>query len=114
MAELNTRAFCDEFKKVFTHPNGFLVMNAKNLIELNGIPCEIRNEFASGATGELSFVDAWPELWVQDWYEARALNVIDSLDMDITSGTWSCCGCREENEASFDCCWKCLQDRADD
>lgn len=113
MVEAVSIECCDELKKIFTHPNGFLVMNAKNIVELNGISCQIRNEFSSGAVGELSYIDVWPELWVPDWYEARALKIIQGLEMDISSGAWSCCGCREENEASFECCWQCSEYRAD-
>lgn len=98
--------------KIFTNPNAFLVANVQNLLSLQGIDVVLRNEFASGATGELSFVDVWPELWIEEWQKDRATEIIKSMENEA-SGVWSCCNCREENEASFESCWQCGQDRAD-
>lgn len=99
---------------VFTHPNSFLVMNAKNLLDINRINAEVRNEFSVGAVGELSFVDVWPELWVNRWQAAKAKDVLADIECDLSSGMWCCCNCKEENEVSFESCWSCSQDRADD
>lgn len=98
--------------KVFTDPNGFIVAHVQNLLALDGIQSEIRNEYAAGATGELAYVDVWPELWVAQWQESKAKLVISKLGADEFSGEWCCCACREVNEASFDLCWQCGEDRA--
>ncbi|MFC3151693.1 DUF2007 domain-containing protein [Litoribrevibacter euphylliae] len=98
--------------KVFTNPNGFIVANIRNLLALEGIQTEIRNEFAVGATGELAYVDVWPELWVADWCEEKARQLISAFGSEEISGVWCCCSCREENEAAFDLCWQCGEDRA--
>ena len=51
-------------KLVYTNENPFLVSNAKNLIEAEGIGTFLKNEFAQGAVGETSAFDAWPEVWI--------------------------------------------------
>ncbi len=100
--------------KVFTHPNGFMVAHMQNLLAIEGINAEIRNEFSAGAAGELAYVDVWPELWVDDWREERALNLIKAANSVQVTGEWCCCACKEENEPAFDLCWQCGEDRADD
>ena len=53
-------------KLVYTHPNSIVVGQARSAIELAGIACVVRNEYASGAIGELAPIDSWPELWVMN------------------------------------------------
>jgi hypothetical protein len=45
-------------KLVYTHPNSIVVGQARSAIELAGIACSLRNEYASGAIGELAPIDA--------------------------------------------------------
>ncbi|WP_284381517.1 putative signal transducing protein [Litoribrevibacter albus] len=99
--------------KVFTDPNGFIVVHVRNLLEIEGVSAELRNEYAAGATGELAYVDVWPELWVEDWLQDRASALIKAMNSDKLAGVWCCCTCREENEPAFDFCWKCGEDRSD-
>ena len=50
-----------------------MVWRVKQLLEDNHIPCFIKNEFASGAIGELSPLDSLPEVWLtDDGYETKA------------------------------------------
>ncbi len=51
-------------KLVYTHPNSIAVAQARSSIEFAGIDCILRNEYASGAIGELAPIDAWPALWL--------------------------------------------------
>ncbi len=101
-------------KKIFgcedTIQCGFL----KGVLENTGIPCLVRNEHLQGGTGEIPFVETWPELWVledEDAIPARRLveDVLGAADADARS--WECAGCSESNEPQFSTCWKCGADR---
>ena len=64
-------------KLVYTHPSHIIVSQARSALEMAGIKCSMRNEYASGALGELAPIDTWPELWVmrdRDYEMARALS----------------------------------------
>ncbi len=93
-------------KLIYTHQNPALAENMRNLLEEAGIQCILRNEYASGAVGELSFVDAWPEVWIlQDSDYPRACNIIHQTQE--SSIDWVCPQCGEINDASFEICWQC-------
>ncbi|WP_017221633.1 DUF2007 domain-containing protein [Moritella dasanensis] len=95
-------------KLIYTHENGFLVNNVKNIIEGHGIDVVLKNEFSSGAVGEVSAFDAWMELWViNDSDCERALDVISTMQSKADDPDWLCEQCAEENGASFDVCWNC-------
>jgi hypothetical protein len=99
-------------KLVYTHENRLLVGNAQNILEQAGIQVIWKNEFASGATGELSSFDAWPELWVlddNDYTEATAI-IASSLSKN-TDPEWTCATCNENNDAAFEFCWNCQSDK---
>ena len=95
-------------KKVYTNENRFLVGNARNLLEAEGIEVVLRNEHASSAMGELSPIDTWMELWVvEDRDYDRACAVLDAALSDASAPGWQCPGCGEANDASFELCWQC-------
>lgn len=99
-------------KIVYTDENPVLVWNAKNLVENAGIACMVRNEFASGGVGDLSFLDTRPELWVMDDrdYDAAAALLDDIFDRDRPEGkSWLCPGCGENNGPAFEICWNCAK-----
>lgn len=98
-------------KKVFTSENNFVVHNAKNLIEAQGIEVFIKNEFAQGAVGEISTVDSWPEVWVlEDADFDRATAIIEPLQSHSQGAEWVCQNCSELNDPSFEICWNCQQE----
>ena len=100
-------------KLLFTSENRFLVSHAKNIVEADGIRTMLKNEYASGAMGELSPFDAWMELWVVDdgdYETAKA--VLDSALASTPQPAWICTHCGEENDASFELCWSCNTARA--
>ena len=102
--------------KVYADQTLWMVTHVKNLLEISHIHCEIRNEFAQGGVGELSFVDAWPELWVapEDAYLAKQL--INNMQLErtersnISTEDWVC-SCGEVNGGVFYSCWSCQKDR---
>lgn len=97
-------------KMVYTHENSLLVGNARNLLEQAGITVIMKNEFTSGGTGELSFLDTWPEIWVLDNADyPRAVRVIETALSDNAADDWVCNSCGEHNDPSFQLCWQCQQ-----
>jgi hypothetical protein len=40
------------------------VAQVQSALEMAGIPCTLRNEYAGGASGELAPLETWPEIWV--------------------------------------------------
>lgn len=95
-------------KLIYTHENLVLVVHAKNLLEQQGLPAILKNEFARGAVGDISALSAWPEVWVMNDadYDA-AVKIIREAVMESHSGSWTCTTCNEENDGSFDFCWSC-------
>ena len=81
------------------------------MLEDNGIPCFIRNEFAVGGIGELSPMDSDPEVWlVDEEWRPRAeklLAEMETPDPQSTPKDWICNHCQENNDAGFDICWQC-------
>lgn len=95
-------------KLVYTHENKIIVENARNYLrERADIEAEMRNEFASSAVGDLSPIQTWPELWVQEKQYPVAFQLIKILQQQTTGPEWQCPDCGEWNDASFEICWNC-------
>ncbi|ALS99583.1 DUF2007 domain-containing protein [Lacimicrobium alkaliphilum] len=95
--------------KVYSNEDRFLVQQIKDMLESNGIPCFIKNEFAIGGAGDLSPFDCWPEVWIidNDW-QTKAEQVIEGVKSDPQQGRdWCCKKCGETNAGSFGICWSC-------
>ena len=95
-------------KAVYTHENGVLVQNAKNILDEAEIESVIKNEFASGGAGDLVPMETWPELCVlseSDYEDAKKL--LKLLERATQAPDWLCKECSEYNGASFEYCWCC-------
>ncbi len=82
----------------------------RSLVENEGIPCVIRNEYLSIATGELPYQESLPQLWVlNDADYPRACEVIEEWRRSSaeTHSQWICPDCGETIEGQFSSCWKC-------
>jgi hypothetical protein len=100
-------------KMVYTNENRFLVSNAKNILELQGIDVTLKNEFASSVIGEVSAFDAWVEVWVlNDADYEEACSIIESSLSKDGDKEWVCSGCNEKNDASFEICWNCQSENS--
>ena len=103
--------------KIYADQTLWMVTHVKNLLEASHIVCELRNEFAQGGVGELSFVDAWPELWVAPEDAHTAKKIIEQMQPEANNSDngalkeWMC-PCGESNDASFYSCWSCERDKA--
>lgn len=96
--------------KIYSHDDRFMLWQVKQWLEENGVPCFIKNEFASGAMGELAPLDCQPEVWlVDDSWQARAHNLIEQLAFNQRPcrQEWICPACAESNARSFEVCWQC-------
>jgi len=96
------RLYCTDDKLIFGH--------LKQVIADHEIPCVAKNEYLSGAAGDLPLNECWPELWVVDDADfPRACAIRDALlePSENPAGAWRCCGCGETIEAQFTECWRC-------
>ena len=91
---------------IYSHENAMVATNIKNLLELDGISVQLKNEFAAGAAGDLSAFDTWIELWVDPKQKLKAMNVINQAEHNANK-EWFCRKCKEANNASFEVCWQC-------
>ena len=85
-----------------------ILRSAKGLLELNEIDCFIKNEYhASG--GHVGFESIPIELWVQNSDHAdKAISILEKeLNPTMEKADWECKHCGEENDGSFETCWKC-------
>jgi hypothetical protein len=96
-------------KKVTTADSLVTISHFRNLLESEGIPAFIKNEYLGSIIGEMPFQHAWPELWVKnDLDYDRALQLIDqSLTDESPVEPWRCRQCGSENEGQFGACWNC-------
>jgi hypothetical protein len=95
-------------KKLFTHENRMIVFNLKNVLQAEGIETIVVNEFAAGGAGDLATFDTWPELWVEDAAKLeQAQAIIQGILSASATDDWFCRNCQEQNDVSFQFCWKC-------
>ena len=98
-------------KRVYRAGSLLQVAHARNVLITAGIPCELRNQYLSGAMGELPMIETWPELLVEDSDERYALSVLERAAAAPDEAPWTCAECREQLEQQFTCCWRCGRER---
>jgi hypothetical protein len=92
-------------KRVFSSYNRIAVHHARNLLETEGIPSEVRNEFLSSAMGELPPAECQAEVWVLEADAGRAAAI---LSRPAPQGPdWRCRACGESSGPQFTQCWSC-------
>lgn len=74
-----------------------------------GIPARIFNTNAQGGLGEIPFINAYPQVWVDDEGDfSRARAVVERLERPAPeTAARSCHACGEENPGAFEVCWAC-------
>ena len=79
------------------------------LLSRAGIEVHVFNENAHGATGEIPFTHAYPEIWlINDHDEPAARAIIDEFEQPAgQQGERACPVCHENNPAHFAICWHC-------
>jgi hypothetical protein len=104
-------------KRLFTATysiEGANIEMLKSLLEEAEIRCMIRNEYLSSAMGEVPFLEASPELWIQkeeDYLRAKAMLETWRSARIGTTEPWACAHCGEKIEGQFTSCWQCGEER---
>ena len=98
-------------KKLTSSESLVMINHWKNILESEGIACELRNEHLGSVLGEVPFFEVWPQLWiVNDLDYDRAQQLIsDDVLVESPSEGWQCRYCGETNEGQFGACWNCAK-----
>lgn len=94
-------------KRVFRAASLIQVAHARNLLLAAGIESELRNQYLAGAMGELPMLETWPQLYVDDADEIRAIRVLGEAAAPKAGAPWVCAACGERLEPQFTSCWRC-------
>ncbi len=103
-------------RKLYASEDRFLFQSVRSELDARDIPYLVKNEFASGAVGELPWQDIQQEIWIVDenWFP-KAQAVVASLPAPTSAveseGPWTCSKCGEVNGEAFDVCWQCEHPR---
>ncbi|MGF1643575.1 MAG: DUF2007 domain-containing protein [Thiotrichales bacterium] len=100
-------------RRVYTAPTPLMTGFIQGILEHAGIDYVLKNQFLSGAAGDLPINETWPELWVRDADEARALELIQEIlaPLPTAAREWLCPECGEQLEMQFCACWRCGRTR---
>ena len=102
-------------QKIYSSLDLFMVGELKELLEKEGIDCEIKNEASSSLRGFIPLNESTPELWIQKNEDVnRALDLVRGWQSPAEEAgpNWKCAQCGEEVESQFGACWKCGTTRA--
>ena len=100
-------------KHVYTHDNIAVVHSAKNILALNDIESFVKNENTIPNGARHGIENTFIELWItndQDFYRAATI-IEEQLTNPPPTAPWHCSKCAEENDGSFDFCWKCQTEK---
>ena len=95
-------------KRVHIAPTLLDAQLAADTLSSLGIVTHIFNANAAGALGEVPFMHAQPEIWIENDAQAtRAREVLASLDNALPTPEKNCPDCGEHNPGNFLSCWQC-------
>ena len=95
-------------KRVHIAPTLLDAQLAADILSSLGIATHILNANAAGAVGEVPFMQAQPEVWVNDdAQEGRARAVLEDLMNAPRREEKTCPHCGERNPGNFMSCWQC-------
>jgi len=85
------------------------IHHLKNLLQIEGIRCLIRNELLSRLAGEIPFTECAPQLWLHNEGDLeRARQILAEFGRGTsTAPSWQCSNCGETLEGQFSACWHC-------
>lgn len=83
-----------------------------DLLQQAGIAAQILNTYTQGASGEIPFEQAYPQIWLEDERDkSLAEAVINKYEATPSETEWIYCRkCGERNPANFELCWHCGKD----
>lgn len=102
--------------KVYENFDLSRVGRMQSVLESNGIQTFVKNQYSSGALGEIPFVEICPQLYVleeADVERAKSLLQVD-LPAENQASDWVCPECGIDIEGQFQNCWKCGMHRDDE
>ena len=102
-------------QKIFSSTDAIAIEELKEILEEEGIACEVKNEFSGALLPIIGLKECTPELWIQnDEDAARALDLLRDWKAPVLAAGpgWKCAQCGEEVEPQFSACWKCGTPRA--
>jgi len=95
-------------KRVLIAPTLLDAQLAVDVLSSLGIVTHIFNANAAGALGEVPFMQAQPEVWVDDdAQETRARETLAGLRNAPHRDEKACPQCGETNPGNFMSCWQC-------
>jgi hypothetical protein len=95
-------------KRVHIAPTLLDAQLAADALSGLGIATHILNANAAGALGEVPFMQAQPEIWVDDdAQEMRAREALAGLHDAPSRNEKACPRCGEFNPGNFLSCWQC-------
>ncbi len=100
-------------KQVYTHDNIAVLQSAKNILSSNDIESVVKGEHIASVGAQHGIENTFIELWIlndQDFDKASAI-IQEQLINAPPTEPWSCSSCNEENDGSFDFCWKCQTEK---
>lgn len=83
---------------------------AKGRLEALGVRVVLEKDNCGGMRPHLD-LQAGVKLYVLDEELDKAREIMADQTVATTTGTWTCVGCGEEIDGSYDACWKCGRDR---
>ncbi len=95
--------------KLFMHCMNLVEAHHRaNLLHSAGIRAEVRNTYLAGAVGDIPFIEAGPQIWIDDREnEQLARAILDEAGQPTTQSSWHCESCGETIEGQFGQCWNC-------
>ena len=95
--------------KVFEDLDLSRVGQFQSVLEAAGIPTMLKNQYVSGAFGDIPMGKASPQLWILEEGDLeRATELIrELLDGPGDLPDWTCAECGTEVGAAFGACWQC-------
>lgn len=91
-----------------------MIGHLKNVLVNEGFDCFTKNDYLTGAIGELPLNECWLEIWItEDSQYDKAKEIIKNAFTTKTSTRprWRCSDCGEEHEPQFTECWNCGKNR---
>lgn len=99
-------------KRVYTNDNIVVVQNVRNVLALSSIESFVKNEHTVPVGAQHGINNIFHELWIlndEDYKKASAI-IENEIENPRSQASWICSNCNEDNEGSFEICWKCQEE----
>lgn len=96
-------------KRVWVGDDPLFAGWCRSLLQARGIGTVAPFEHLAGATGEIPFLECWPQVWVVDDDDAPLAERVlrEALAGARDAAAWTCPDCGEVQEPQFTACWRC-------